>query len=81
MRAITGRDLIRLLELDGWTIQRRANHGVFLSKRFREEPLHRSTVVPDKTDSLPKGTLGRILSSKQTGLGPAGLERLLDLHG
>lgn len=79
MRAVTGQELIRLLELDGWTNGGSRNHGVFLWKKFPGEPLRRSTVVPNKSASLPKGTLGKILGVKQTGLGSGGLQRLVDL--
>ena len=43
-----------------------------------EANYERGTVVPDKPGSLAKSTLGQILSSQQTGLGAAGLQRLLD---
>ena len=37
-----------------------------------------STVIPDKSSTLPKTTLGAILSVKQTGLGSAGLRNLMN---
>lgn len=33
------------------------------------------------SDDLPAGTLGAILSVKQTGLGKDGLQRLIDRYG
>jgi predicted RNA binding protein YcfA (HicA-like mRNA interferase family) len=78
---ITGRELIRLLRLDGWTEGGRRNHGVFFHKSFPGESLPRHTVVPDKTDGLATGTLGAILGPKQTSLGSAGLQKLIDEHG
>ena len=81
MRAVTGRELIRWLELDGWTNDGYRTHGVFLWKRFPGEQLSRSTVVPNRTSTLPKGTLGQILGPKQTGLGSQGLQRLIEEFG
>jgi predicted RNA binding protein YcfA (HicA-like mRNA interferase family) len=75
---ITGRDLIRLLERNGWTIERRSNHGAFLSRRFPGEARPRTTVIPDKNRDLGEAVLGRILGPKQTGLGKAALERLMN---
>ena len=75
--AISGPQLMELLELDGWTRGRRANYGVFFSKQFPGEHLPRSTVVPDRPRSLPAGTLGAILGVKQTGLGRDGLQDLI----
>jgi predicted RNA binding protein YcfA (HicA-like mRNA interferase family) len=78
---ITGRQLIRLLELDGWQRRDRATHGIFLYKHFSGEKIPRSTVVPDKSDDLPGGTLGAILGVRQTGLGKNGLDTLIRKHG
>lgn len=75
---VTGKELIRLLELDDWTRGGRRNHGVFFSKEFPNERYPRHTVVPDKSDDLPTGTLGAILGPKQTGLGRAGLQDIID---
>ncbi len=69
---------MRLLEGDGWTRGRRVNHGVFCHKQFPGENRPRFTVIPDKSEPLPNGTLGAILSVKQTGLGRAGLQDLID---
>jgi predicted RNA binding protein YcfA (HicA-like mRNA interferase family) len=77
---ISGRELMRLLEADGWERGRRSRHGIFFSKRFPGEQFPRSTVIPDKSDPLPLGTLGAILGSKQTRLGHAGLQDLIDRY-
>ena len=75
--SISGRELMRLLEKDGWTQGGRRRHGVFYSKQFSGENRPRSTVVPDKSRPLPLSTLGSILGTKQTGLGSTGLRTLL----
>lgn len=77
--AITGRQLIRLLKADGWTVGRRTNHGISFSKA--DEARNRVTIVPDKRSTLPSGTLGAILGPKQTNIGREGLERLLLQYG
>ena len=77
---MTGRELMRLLEQDGWTHGGRRTHGVFFHKAFPGERLPRSTVVPDKSQDLPPTTLGAILSVKQTGLGRDGLQQLIERH-
>jgi len=73
----SGRELMELLEKDGWKRGGRRTHGVFYSKHFPGERFPRSTVVPDKTDPLPDGTFGAILSVKQTGLGKNGFNELV----
>lgn len=78
---ISGRQLLRLLELDGWTLRGRRTHGVMVYKQFPGESHRRSTVIPDKTGYLPPTTLGAILSVKQTRLGHEGLQELIDKHG
>ena len=75
---ISGRELMRLLEHDGWTSGGRRNHGVFYHKHLPGEKLPRSTVIPDKSTPLPASTLGAILSVKQTGIGNVGLQKLID---
>ena len=75
---ISGRQLIRLLERDGWTNGGRRNHGVLFYKQFPGEKRPRSTVIPDKSAPLPNTTLGAILSVKQTGIGRTGLQALID---
>ena len=75
---ISGRELMRLLERDGWTSGGRRTHGILYYKRFPGENLRRSSVIPDKSTPLPDTTLGAILSVKQTGIGRVGLQRLID---
>ena len=79
--AITGYELIRLLELDGWVRGRRGTHGQAFYKYFSLEKRNRVTVVQRTRASLPSGTLGGILSVKQTGLGRKGLLELLAKQG
>ena len=70
-----------LLERDGWVGGGRRTHGVFYSKLFPGEQFPRSTVIPDKSDDLPSGTLGGILGIKQTGIGRRGIQDLIDKYG
>ena len=77
---ISGRELMRLLEADGWISGGRRNHGVFYHKQFPSEKRPRSTVIPDKSNPLPDSTLGAILSVKQTGIGRTGLQEMIDAH-
>lgn len=79
--AITGFQLIRLLELDGWVLGQRGTHGQALRKYLEGEKRTLVTVVSRTTASLPKGTLGGILSVKQTRLGRNGLAALIRKHG
>jgi predicted RNA binding protein YcfA (HicA-like mRNA interferase family) len=74
---ISGRELMQLLEKDGWIRRGRSTPGVFFYKHFPNERTPRTTVVPDKSDPLPETTLGAILSVKQTGLGKTGLQELI----
>ena len=74
---ISGRELMRLLERDGWVRGGRRTHGILYSKRFPGEAHPRSTIIPDISTPLKPATLGAILSVKQTGLGSAGLRNLL----
>jgi predicted RNA binding protein YcfA (HicA-like mRNA interferase family) len=77
--AITGKQLIRLLRRDGWTDVRRTRHGIAFTKAV--EGRKRLTLVPDKRSVLPDGTLAAILGPKQSGIGRAGLARLIERHG
>jgi len=76
---LSGRQLVRLLEKDGWSVGRRAKHGITLTKSFGDHT--KVTFVPDTRASLPLGTLMAILSPKQTGIGRKGLANLIDKHG
>ena len=71
--AITGVQLIKLLEKDGWIVKRKANHGTRICKKFEDRTV--VTVVPHKKKSLPKGTLNDILS--QVRLSPKDLSKLV----
>ena len=75
--SVTGRELMRLLERDGWVSGGRRTHGFLYSKRFPGEARPRKPLVPDKSTPLPQPTLGRILGLGQTGLGSAGLRDLM----
>jgi len=77
--AITGNQLIKLLERDGWEVKRKANHGAAISKKIGKRFI--VTVIPTKDNSLPKGTLSAILGPKQTNLRKAGLIDLIDKYG
>ena len=72
--AITGPELIRLLEKIGWEVKRRGKHGLTIIKKF---PNGRTlvTTISTRNESLPKGTLHDIL--KQTKISTAGLKKLL----
>lgn len=78
--SISGRELIRLLEQDGWENKRHANHGKSLAKYFPRAKKTKVTVVPYSTRDLPQGTLSAILGTKQTGLLRRGLLRLIELY-
>ena len=79
--ALSGYELIRLLELDGWQRGMRGTHGQSMYKYFASEGRKRVTVVSRTRARLPRGTLGGILGVKQTGLGRKGLLDLLRKHG
>lgn len=56
--ALSGAELISLLiSKDGWTEHGRRTHGVALRKKVGDRTL--ATIIPNKTDSLPKKTLGQ----------------------
>ena len=78
--ALTGPQLSRLLvQKDGWTVEETGTHGRVHVKRTSDGTI-RTTVIPIKNRPLPKGTLAAILGPKETGLGKAGLRRLLKLR-
>lgn len=78
---ISGRQIMARLRKDGWQEGGRWTHGVFLHKQFPGERIPRSTLVPDKSDPLPDGTLGAILGVRQTGLSKKGLSDLVKKYG
>lgn len=54
---ISGDQLIRLLELDGWEIHGKRTHGISLKKKIEDRTL--STVIPTKGNSpIKTKTLG-----------------------
>ena len=73
--SISGRGLMGLLESDGWEYLRDCKHGKAYTKQVAG--VKRVTTIPNKTGPLPPGTLHAILGEKQTGIGRAGLLRLL----
>ena len=77
---ISGRELMRLLEQDGWTRGGRRTHGVFFYRPFPASVSPAPRVIPDKSQDLPPTTLGAILSVKQTGLGRDGLRDLIERY-
>jgi len=77
--AINGKQLISLLEKDGWEKRRRAKHGIALSKYING--VNKVTIIPDTKASLLEGTLQAILSMKQTGIGKRGLLQLINKYG
>ena len=76
--AITGPELIKLLQKDGWKEDGRRTHGLAMKKEFPDDII-RFTVIPTRNDSLPKKTLSLILGPKQTNIGSSGLKKLLRL--
>ncbi|MBN2088934.1 type II toxin-antitoxin system HicA family toxin [candidate division KSB1 bacterium] len=77
--AITGNQLIKLLKKDGWESFGGKGSHLKLKKSFDDRT--RVTVVVETNDSLPKGTLGAILSHKQTDIGTEGLLKLIEKYG
>ena len=77
--AITGPQLIKLLVKDGWEEVRYATHGMRMRKQFPDRT--RVTVIPTANDSLPKGTLSKILGPQQTNIGHDGLLDLIKKYG
>ena len=78
--AITGPELISLLEKDGWKINGYTTHGKSLIKYDKKTERTLVAIIPTKSRSLPKTTLGRILSVKQTGIGRNGLLKLIEKY-
>lgn len=78
--ALTGEQLVTLLEKDGWVNAGKCNHGVSMQKNVNGQFL--VTVIPiKKNKSIAEKTLGQILSVKQTRIGKAGLIALIDKYG
>ena len=77
--AISGKELAAVLKKAGWELLRSSKHGDAYTKDFPDGP--RVTTIQRTGKSLAPGTLARILSNDQTGLGRKGLQRLLRLYG
>lgn len=74
--ALTGEQLISLLEKDGWTNEGKTTHGVSMQKYVNGR--FKVVIIPvKKNKSIPTKTLGDILSVKQSGIGRKGLEELI----
>ncbi|MCL0070893.1 hypothetical protein M1N44_03895, partial [Dehalococcoidia bacterium] len=77
--ALSGNQLDRLLEKDGFVPKRRATHGIAKVKRLGNRNV--VTIISDTTEPLPDGTLSAILGPKQTGIGKKGLRELIKKYG
>lgn len=77
--AITGNQLIKLMDKDGWEKGRKANHGRTMKKRVSDRTI--VTFVPESNESLPDGTLAAIIGTKQTRIGRAGFLKLIEMYG
>ena len=77
--ALSGKQLISLLQKDGWEIHGRTRHGVSLKKTVNRRTI--VAIVPDTRASLPEGTLNAILGVKQTGIGKRGLLAIINKFG
>ena len=75
---LSGRQLARLLEKDGWQRKRKSRHGIYLSKVQGSDYI--PAIIPDKPE-LKGHILNRILSKQQTCLGREGLARLIEKYG
>jgi len=78
--AITGQQLVRLFELDGWEPKRRTREGIFFFKRGADGRT-RTTLITTKKTPLATGTLAHILGPLQSGVGRQGLEAMIERHG
>ena len=77
--AITGKQLIKILQKDGWIVHRRTRHGVALKKVAGQRTI--TTIVQDTRAIIPEGTLSDILGQKQTGITKRGLLELVNKYG
>ena len=78
---ITGKQLIDLLEKDGWKRKRYATHGVSMYKYNEKMKRNLVTIIPNKSKELPIGTLMDILGQKQTKIGRGGFLKLIEKYG
>ncbi len=72
---ITGKELIKLLEKDGWQIARKSGKHFSLIKKFKDRT--RVTTIKNTQDDIPRGTLNAILGKDQTNMGREGFLKLL----
>jgi predicted RNA binding protein YcfA (HicA-like mRNA interferase family) len=77
--AITGKQFIKLLQKDGWTVGRKANHGITMTKYVQDRTL--VTFIPDTRASLIPDTLYLVLGTRQTKIGRNGLLALIEKYG
>jgi predicted RNA binding protein YcfA (HicA-like mRNA interferase family) len=77
--AISGEQLLKLLEKDSWELGRKTTHGISIKKYIKGH--WKVAIIPKTGASLPIGTLSAILGSKQTGIGKKGLLELLNKYG
>jgi predicted RNA binding protein YcfA (HicA-like mRNA interferase family) len=75
----TGTQLIKLFKKDGWIEKRRSKHGVSMFKKISEGKTL-VIIIPTKKGTLPEGTLGGILGTKQSGIGKKGLKELIEKY-
>ena len=78
--AITGIQLVALLEKDGWLCAGKTTHGVSMQKLINGK--YWVAIIPcKKNKSLPEKTLHAILSVKQSGIKRSGLVALIEKYG
>lgn len=78
--AITGDQLVTLLEKDGWSNEGKTTHGISMQKLV--DGRHRVVIIPcKKSRSIPTKTLHDMLGMKQSGIGRSGLVDLIDKYG
>lgn len=76
--AITGNQLIKLLEKDGWENAGYAKGGHTIKFRKHIDGRTLVTMIQPINRPLKDGTLSAILGSKQTKIGKEGLRKLLE---
>lgn len=79
--ALTGEQLISLLEKDGWVRLGYRTHGVSMQKKMKDGQILVTVIPIKKNKSIAEKTLGNILSVKQTRIGKAGLIALIEKYG
>jgi predicted RNA binding protein YcfA (HicA-like mRNA interferase family) len=81
--AITPKQLVRILEQEGWEEKGQSTHGKAYVKF--DETINRTRVTTIQTKkpnkSIPASTLHLILSPAQTNIGRTGLAKLIKKHG